>query len=95
MNSHHAHLPLAGCPCCQGKAYFAELDTENLHLWQVTCEQCGLSTAYDDDPHFCQTQWNRRQAQARLKMWLTAAAALSPVLAVTAFLAGTLVGAGL
>ncbi len=86
-------MKLERCPCCKGRAYYADMDIRGFRMWQVTCEQCGLSTEYDEDREFCKDRWNLRQEKASLKMWVTALGALAPFLVVTSFLAGSLVGA--
>ncbi|WP_263081377.1 hypothetical protein [Endozoicomonas sp. Mp262] len=85
-------MKLESCPCCGGKAYFADITANELRMWQVTCEQCGLSTEYDEDRAYCRDRWNLRQEKARLKTWLTALAALVPFFAVASFFAGGLAG---
>ena len=88
-------MKLERCPCCKGRAYFADIQVGDLRMWQVTCEQCGLSTEYDDDRTFCRDRWNLRQEKNSLKMWVTTLGALIPFLAVVFFLVGNLVGASL
>ncbi|MDD7805872.1 MAG: hypothetical protein PUP46_10025 [Endozoicomonas sp. (ex Botrylloides leachii)] len=83
------------CPCCKGRAYFADIQVGGLKMWQVTCEQCGLSTEYDDDKFFCRDRWNLRQENSSLKMWVTTLAILLPFFSITCFLFGYLAGASL
>lgn len=85
-------MKLDTCPCCKGSAYFADIQVGDMKMWQVTCEQCGLSTEYDDDKMFCKDRWNLRLERSKLKMWVTTLTALLPVLTIACFLVGYLAG---
>ncbi len=88
-------MKLERCPCCKGRAYFADMPVNDMLLWQVICEQCGMATAYDEDKLFCRDRWNLRQERSNLKTWVTALGALAPFLTIVFFLAGILTGASL
>ncbi|MDP0561117.1 MAG: hypothetical protein QS721_01765 [Candidatus Endonucleobacter sp. (ex Gigantidas childressi)] len=88
-------MKLQCCPCCKGRAYFADILVGDLRMWQVTCELCGLSTEYDDDRVFCRDRWNLRQEKNSLTVWVTGLGVLSPLLAAVFFLLGNLVGVGI
>ena len=92
-------MTLKPCPCCRGKAIFADLligkGRQSVKMWQVSCSGCGLSTEMDEDKHHTATRWNLRQEYASLKMWVTLLAALLPVSIIISLLLGNLMGISL
>ncbi|AMO54363.1 hypothetical protein GZ77_22595 [Endozoicomonas montiporae] len=92
------HPPLAilkTCPCCKGKAELSDMVVAETQMWQVHCNQCGLSSELDDDAEFSVQCWNRRLESDGLRMWLTLSATAIPLVSVIAFLAGTYLGMSL
>lgn len=92
-------MKLKSCPCCQGKAIFADLiigkGSQRVKMWQVSCSGCGLSTEMDEDKRYVAKRWNLRQEYANLKMWVTLLSALLPVSIIISLLLGNLMGISL
>lgn len=92
-------MKLQPCPCCRGKAIFADLvigkGSRRVKMWQVSCTLCGLSTEMDEDKEYSAKRWNLRQGYANLKMWVTLLAVLLPTSIIISFLLGNLMGISL
>ena len=88
-------MKLEPCPCCLGEAGLADVKVDSIKMWQIYCAECGLSSELDEDKKYCVEQWNRRQQNYRLKLWLTGLAAMLPFIAIMAFLTGSYLGLNL
>ena len=89
------HIPFAllkPCPCCNGKAELSDMEVSGIQMWQVHCNQCGLSSELDEDMEFSVQCWNRRLELDKVRMWLTLATSTVPLAAILAFLAGSYLG---
>jgi len=86
---------LKKCPCCQNNAEWVEVKTQDIQLWQLACNACGLATHMNEKKITCYEQWNTRVSNDRTKIGWALVLLLSLLISIVTFVLGLSLGMGL
>lgn len=83
------------CPCCKGLAEWVEVKTQDVKLWQLACDQCGLATNLDEKKKACLQHWNARASDDKAKTGWIITILFSLFGMITAFIVGLIIGSNI